>query len=107
MPQFLVNLNDATTGHKLQGMSLDSLMVPSFPNKILRALFKHWVYVVLSSLRTLSGLYLLNKIDEDDSFKPTEYFVRFLKRTQKKTKTLKKKREKLWSHLNSPNQLRD
>ena len=106
MKQFQVNLNDATTGHKLQGMSLDALIVPSFPNKKLRALFKNWEYVVLLRVRTLSGLYLLNKIDEDESFKPIEDFVRFLKRAQKKMKTLRQKREKLLSHLISQNPLR-
>ena len=62
MTQFPVNLNNATTGHKLQGMSLDALIVPSFPNKKLNALFKNWKYVVLSRVRTLSELYLLENM---------------------------------------------
>ena len=95
MKQFPVNLNYSTTGHKLQGMSLDSLIVPSFPNKILRALFKNWEYVVLSCVCTQSGLYLLNKINADKSFRPTEDFTKFLKRAQHKMKTLVKKRETL------------
>ena len=67
MTQLPVNLNDATTGHKLQGMSLDSLIILSFLNKILRALFKNWEYVVLLRMQTLSGFSIFNKIDEDKS----------------------------------------
>ena len=28
--------------------------------------FKNWIYVVLSRVRTLKGLYLLDTLDEDD-----------------------------------------
>ena len=65
MTPFPVNLNNATTGHKLQGMSLDALIVPSLLSKKLSALFKNWEYVALSRVITLSELYLLGKIDED------------------------------------------
>ena len=64
-------------------MLLDSLIIPSFAKKMLRELFENWEYVVLMCVRTLSGLYLLNKIDKEESFKPTEDFVKFLKRSQK------------------------
>jgi len=40
MTQFPVNLNNATPGQKLQGMSLDALIIPAFPSKTLSALFK-------------------------------------------------------------------
>ena len=85
MTQFPVNLNNATTGQKLQGMSLDALIIPAFPSKTLSALFKNWEYVVLSRVRTLSELYLLDKIDEDESFEPTKDFVKFLTRAKKWT----------------------
>lgn len=39
----------------------------------MKKLFKNWEYVVLSRVRVRSGLHLLNKIDADKSFNPTEY----------------------------------
>ena len=56
--QFQVNLNNTTTGHKLQGMSNDTLDITSFLDKWLRALFKNWECVVLSRVRKLKDLYL-------------------------------------------------
>ena len=63
MKQFGVNNNIATTGHKLQGMSKDQLIVSSWNYS-----FKNWIYVVLSRVRTLSGLYLCQPIDETRPF---------------------------------------
>ena len=63
MTQFPVNLNDATTGHKLQGMSKDVVIVTSWPKGGTAKWFKNWEYVVLSRVRKLSGLYLLEAID--------------------------------------------
>ena len=58
MTQFGVIDNIATTGHKLQGMSLDNLVVNSWfygcPN---------WVYVILSRVRKLAGLVLNIPLD--------------------------------------------
>ena len=63
MMQFAVNLNDATTAHKLQGMSKDFLIIPAFPNKKLQAMFKNWECVVLSRIFfRKSDLYLFDKI---------------------------------------------
>ena len=45
--QIPVNMNDATTGHKLQGMSKDNLIVVSW------SFIPNWIYVVLSRVRTL------------------------------------------------------
>ena len=45
MTQFPVNLNDATTGHKLQGMSKDVIIITSWPKG---GLFRNWEYMVLS-----------------------------------------------------------
>ena len=65
MKQIPANSNDATTGHKLQGMSKDAIIVSSWPTGGLAAMFKNWEYVVLSRVRTLSGLYLVKPIDMD------------------------------------------
>ena len=56
--QYGVLVNIATTGHKLQGMSKDNVIVVSWFYGV-----KNWVYVVLSRVRTLSGLYLFKPLD--------------------------------------------
>ncbi len=48
MKQIPANGNDATTSHKLQGMSKDAIIVLSWPTKSLAAMFKNWEYVILS-----------------------------------------------------------
>ena len=55
--QFPVLLNHATTVHKLQGQSRDKMFITSLVYK------KNWVYVALSRIRTLNGLFLREKID--------------------------------------------
>ena len=50
MTQFQVNLNDATTGHKLQGSSKDHIIITSGPKN---GLFKNGEYTVLSRVRSL------------------------------------------------------
>jgi hypothetical protein len=47
MKHIPANSNDATTGHKLQGMSKDAIIVLSWPTGNLTAMFKNWEYVVL------------------------------------------------------------
>ncbi len=48
MKQIPANSNDATTGHKLQGMSKDVIAIMSWRTGGLAAMFKNWEYVVLS-----------------------------------------------------------
>ena len=57
--QLPINMNDATTGHKLQGMSKDNLIVASW------TFVENWIYVMLSRVRTLKGLYLLKPIPKN------------------------------------------
>ncbi len=63
MNQIPAHSNDGTTGHKLQGMSKDVIIVSSWPTGGLSKIFKNWDYVVLSRVLTLSGLYLIDPID--------------------------------------------
>ena len=56
MTQLPINMNDATTGHNLQGMSKDKLIVVSWSS------IPNWIYVVLSRVRTLKGLFLLKPL---------------------------------------------
>ena len=84
MKQIPANSNDATKGHKLQGMSKDLLIVPSWPTDGLAAMFKNWEYVVLSQVRTLSGLYLVKPIDVEKSFKLSEELRSYIENARKK-----------------------
>jgi len=99
MTQFPINLNDATTGHKLQGMSKDVLIITSWPKGGLSALFKNWEYVVLSRVRTIDGLYLFEPIDLEKSFKPSKEYQRFLALAKRREANLlaeiKKRKENL------------
>ena len=70
--QVPVNCNIATTGHKLQGMSKDALIVNSWGYG-----FENWVYVVLSRVRTRSGLFLNKKLDLKKKFKVPEKLLNF------------------------------
>jgi hypothetical protein len=85
MKQIPANINDATTGHKLQGMSKDVIIVASWPTK---SMFRNWEYVVLSHVRTLSGLYLVKPIDINMSFEPSDELKRYIEHTKEKEKML-------------------
>jgi hypothetical protein len=76
MTQLPIIMNDATTGHKLQGMSKDNLIIVAW------TFIPNWVYVVLSRVRTLKGLYLLEKLPNDclDKFKVPRELLAFERR---------------------------
>ena len=57
--QFPIISNSCTTGHKLQGSGLDELYVNDWLCEA------NWVYVILSRVRTLNGLYLQHPLSED------------------------------------------
>ena len=65
--QFPINNDLATTGHKLQGMTKQYLIVSqlnySTPN---------WIYVVLSRVTSLDGLFLLQPIKENYNPQPSK-----------------------------------
>jgi hypothetical protein len=90
MKQFPANINDATTGHKLQGMSKDVIIVASWPTT---SMFRNWEYVVLSGVQTFSGLYLLKSIDINKSFQPSDELKRYIKHAKEKETTLLKTRK--------------
>jgi hypothetical protein len=64
MMQFAVLINNATTGHKLQGSSKDNLVVSMWSYK------KNWPYVILSRVRTLAGLFLRKPLDPKMDYSP-------------------------------------
>jgi len=91
MTQLPINSNDATTGHKLQGMSKDVVIISSLPTG---GLFKNWEYVVLSRVRTRNGLYLFEEIDMTKSFKPSPELAFFFDRARGKEQTFLEERKK-------------
>lgn len=72
--QLPVNASDAITGHKLQGLTKDNVIVYSWQRST------NWIYVVLSRVRTLSGLYLFRKLRLSDIKPPTRDYMAFLGR---------------------------
>ena len=100
MIQIPANINDATTGHKLQGMSKDAIVVSSWPTLGLATMFKNWEYVVLSRVRTLSGLYLVEPIDMDKSFKPSSELKKNIENARRKETDVLEKRKREIAQLN-------
>ena len=75
--QLPVISSDAITGHKLQGLTKDNLVVYSWNKST------NWIYVVLSRVRTLSGLFLVRRLKLAD-IKPTSRdYLSFLRRIRK------------------------
>ncbi len=75
MIQLPINLNDATTAHKLQGITKRALIVHNWN-------YSHgWVYTVLSRVRTRVGLFLNKPIlYKPDSFKLPPALIAFQQR---------------------------
>ncbi len=54
-------------------------------------MFKNWEYVVLSRVRTLSGLYLVEPIDMDKSFNPSFQLKSYKERAMQKEREILEK----------------
>ena len=83
LKQYPINLNDATTGHKLQGSSKDMLIVRSW------SYTPGWMYTNLSRVRTLKGLYLMQELkpsskERETSFIPSRSLLHFEHRMKSK-----------------------
>ncbi len=100
MEQIPANSNDATTGHKLQGMSKDVIVVTSWPTGGLAATFKNWEYVILSQVRTLSGLYLVEPVDVEKLFKPSSELKKYIENARQKETNLLEKQKSATAQLN-------
>ena len=75
--QFPVLGNYATTGHKLQGKSVDELVIAEW-SKV-----KNWAYVVLSRVRTLPGLFLSEPIPDNIDFRPAPEYLDMMENLRK------------------------
>lgn len=72
--QLPVNASDAITGHKLQGLTKDNVIVCSWNRST------NWIYVILSRVRTLTGLYLFRRLKLRDIKPPSRDYMAFLDR---------------------------
>ena len=71
---FPLFVNFATTGHKLQGKSLDALVIAEWNRT------KNWAYVVLSRVRKFEGLFFLEDIPSDLNFDPSPDYLDMITR---------------------------
>jgi len=67
-----VIVNHATTGHKLQGKTVRSLVIAEW-SKV-----KNWAYVVLSRVKTLNGLFLTKPLPDDINFSPANDYLEMM-----------------------------
>ena len=72
--QISVNASDAITGHKLQGLTKDQLIVYSWHKST------SWIYVVLSRVRKLEGLFLVKGLRLRDIKPPSRDYLAFMDR---------------------------
>jgi hypothetical protein len=70
-------VNHATTGHKLQGKTVQSLVIAEWSR------VKNWAYVVISRVKTLDGLFLLKPILDDIDFSPANDYLEMMKNLRK------------------------
>ena len=77
MTQIPINSSDAITGHKLQGLTKDHIIVYSWNKST------SWIYVVLSRVRKLSGLYLVRSLKLSDIKPPSRDYLLFMQRMEK------------------------
>ena len=76
--QIPVNSNIATTGHKLQGMPKDTLIVNNWDYRC-----ANWVYVVLSRVRTRKGLFIMRPLDTEKDFSVPQRLLDFEERMKR------------------------
>ena len=78
--QFMINLNHATTAHKLQGKSVNKLVIAEWHGT------QNFAYVLLSRVKTLSGLKLLKKIPDNYDCKPSCEAIDMMERLRSRIK---------------------
>ena len=55
--------------------------------------FRNWGDAMLSRVWTIKGLFLFQPIDMEQSFKPTEELIQFMKRAERAENTLLQKQQ--------------
>ena len=76
--QFPVNLAMARTTHKLQGKSLDGVVVAEWSYE------SNWAYVVLSRVRSIDGLFLRRKLEQSNIMPMSAELREFLRLCRQK-----------------------
>jgi hypothetical protein len=71
--QFPVLINHATTVHKLQGQTKESLYVVNYSYQ------RNWVYVAFSRVQTMDGLFLRRRLDRSKNLRPHSQLLSMLK----------------------------
>lgn len=79
MYQFPILINHATTVHKLQGQTKKSLYVTNYSYQ------RNWVYVALSRVQTMDGLFLRLRLDRSKNFRPHGRLLAMLRHFATKT----------------------
>ena len=72
-------VNNATTGHKLQGQSKNSLCISVWSRR------RNWNYVALSRVKTRDGLFLVSPLPHDTDFSMSNNLRTMLETLRKKT----------------------
>lgn len=73
--------NNVGSGYRLHGQSRDVVVIASWPTTDFP---RNWEYVVLSSVTTINGLYLLKPISLEKSFNPSDELKSFFGRIEAK-----------------------
>jgi hypothetical protein len=81
-------------------MSKDVIIVTSWPTSGLASMFKNWQYVILSRVHTLKGLYLIESINMEKSFKPSEQLRSYIEYARKEETIVFEKQKNAISHIN-------
>jgi hypothetical protein len=69
-------------------MSNDVVIITSWPTGGLGSMFKNWEYVGLSLVHTIKGLYLVESINMEKSFKPSEQLRSYIEYARNQEKKL-------------------
>ena len=77
MTQIPIKSSDAITGHKLQGLTKDHIIVYSWNKST------SWIYIVLSRVRKLSGLNLVRGLKLSDIKPPSQDYLLFMQQMEK------------------------
>ena len=75
---FPLNISNARTIHKLQGRSLENVLVNSWQYQ------DNWIYVALSRVRTLKGLFLRRPLEHSRCKPMSDEIKRFMARLRQK-----------------------
>jgi hypothetical protein len=81
-------------------MSKGVIVIMSWSTGGQAAIFKNWEYVLLSQVCTLSGLYLVEPIDMEKTFKPFSELKKYIENARQKETSLLEKQKHAIAQLN-------